>query len=374
MYRFSNNSNHRLGWPLLALLVVVAGCGGGGAGTQINSSSEASAIVDAVSSGNSSEVLAIIDPVTTDTGEFFDPGAGGSSGSGSGGGSGSNPGFPTNPVAGVIPIAPWPNRAGESWVCYIEGKRLPNGSVDQFFGIMRPNGTGAQEIARRVGFASISPDGTKFIAKVPGTNPEIAVIHQDGGREVFKSSFKNPQWVSFGPNGREFVFSHEGGLAVGDLETKTERSILSIPGTRALLQPQISPDGEKIVFGIAYLDKSVSLGVYDRNTGSHRVITPSSPGQLFNSWFADNRRVGYVNFNRTSGWEVVRVDTQSGFQEVLYNDKPVHGLAVTKTDRLILGVRAGGVEENEVWSFQPGTNSLVKISDRTRWFYGAPVF
>lgn len=126
----------------------------------------------------------------------------------------------------------------------------------------------------------------------------------------------------FTPNGRELIFTKDGGFHRINLKTKTIKSIdfsvevnldmgptLSFPyeisdgpiESRIIMDPVLSPNGEKIVFSTF-----MHLYLADVESGEHERVTKSKRGEFHPSWSPDGRYLVYVTWEAGAGhiWKV----------------------------------------------------------------------
>jgi Tol biopolymer transport system component/predicted Ser/Thr protein kinase len=140
-----------------------------------------------------------------------------------------------------------------------------------------------------------SPDGTQisYISSQPGRRSQLCLVGRDGGspRTLYEASFlTRPSWV----DGTTVAFA-EGPFAFAPM---TEVKLLdvksgkvgSLPGSKSLVLPVVSPDGR-------YLASSTSDGrklrVYDFTTHAWQELALPSVG--FAEWTADSRYLYFDN-------------------------------------------------------------------------------
>lgn len=110
-----------------------------------------------------------------------------------------------------------------------------------------------------------------------------------------------PGSVSFGADGRSVVYSMQGSLWRQALDSNTAEQLTAGPGYD--YQPDVSPDGKRIVFA-RYHDDAIELMLLD---SASNAITPLTAGKAVNvepRWSPDGRRLAWVSTQGTGRFHV----------------------------------------------------------------------
>ena len=212
------------------------------------------------------------------------------------------------------------SRDGE-WVAYV---KYPQGELWR----SRIDGSEPLQLSSRPLFASTpawSPDGKQiaFNGALVGEMAHPYLVSADGGepRRIGKiGNTVDPNWL---PDGSSLVFidndRDNGGIEVLNLQTE---SVLTLPESKTLNQPRISPDGRWIVALSTHLQK---LLLFDMQTQSWRELAQAGSIE-WPAWSRDSR---YIYFERTGpGPEIVRIAVKGGTPEVILSLKDIHTTGV----------------------------------------------
>jgi TolB protein len=158
---------------------------------------------------------------------------------------------------------------------------------------------------------SWSPDGKQLVCHTYRSPTPIVVMNPDGsGREGIIKHLGSPRWS---PKGNRIASTLRGGIALHDLATGTERTILRGPYS-VLLGFSVSPDGLRLCFG------DNSGGLFVATLGERRMT--ATVRQLLmqgevdhTSWAPDGRRVVFC-------WHPTNTNGQLYIMDVNSKDPP----------------------------------------------------
>ena len=134
--------------------------------------------------------------------------------------------------------------------------------------------------------------GTAFAQRQP-VLPQIDVPHDYYFREMYlprvTTGQTDPAWL---PDGETLVYSMQGSLwrqrvGSGIAEQVTEGALYDF-------QPDVSPDGERIVFA-RYDGEAIELWLHDLVNGESRALTSGGNVNVEPRWAPDGRRVAFVS-------------------------------------------------------------------------------
>lgn len=172
-----------------------------------------------------------------------------------------------------------------------------------------------------------SPDGTQiaFMASQPGQHWQLYLISSQGGEaQPLASERVNQSDLTWMPDGKSLVFGHmpwlqyanssESGIEMLDLQT---RRISSLPGSRGLFSPRVSPDGRYVA---AFSADSKKLMLYEFATRKWSLLAQSR--FAYSNWSHDSRYIYLEDYSR--GDDIVRVSVRGGPSQVMesVNDVP----------------------------------------------------
>lgn len=175
--------------------------------------------------------------------------------------------------------------------------------------VMKPNGTGLKSIVlppavgyQVVGSAEFSRDGKQIamdMSQGSTATSHLIVCNADGSgiRDLGPGCMP-----SFSPDGKQFVFSHDGVMIVN--ADGTNRQVLDGAGWGT----QWSPDGKWIAYG-----KSGNVVLMDPNTRATRTLLTGDDAQRYGSiywnlgWSHDSQTVGFKARRRSDGEDEVAI-------------------------------------------------------------------
>ncbi|MEO6577490.1 MAG: hypothetical protein ABIO99_01135 [Candidatus Limnocylindria bacterium] len=175
----------------------------------------------------------------------------------------------------------------------------------------------------------MSPDGSTLVYAKAITTPEgpdpfreagIFVSDADGGNERQLTTAPNgavDEWPDISPDGQWVVFTRghvpEGGLYIVNIDGTELRQL--IPAEFEALRPRWSPDSEWIVLssnGSRFAEESANVWVVAPDgTGLRQLTDESVPGQAWApDWSADGEQIVFVHTNTagSGGLDVIGLD------------------------------------------------------------------
>jgi eukaryotic-like serine/threonine-protein kinase len=222
-----------------------------------------------------------------------------------------------------LPAGPIDSSADRKWLAYVSypdmtlwrSKADGSDKMQLTFPPMRAYGPRWSPDGSQIVFSDIQSDRPQQICLVPlsGGIPEV-LIRDDVNAQ-------DPTWT---PDGKSIVFAKYNQADLGEIysmELKT-RKVSSIPGSKGLYSPRVSPNGRYIS---ALTINQEKLMLFDANT-NHWAILAEGDQVGYNEWSHDGK---YIYMRESSGGagELVRVKTKSNELEHLLNLKDFPQLA-----------------------------------------------
>ncbi|HEY5643446.1 MAG TPA: hypothetical protein VIS31_11285, partial [Woeseiaceae bacterium] len=122
---------------------------------------------------------------------------------------------------------------------------------------------------------------------------QIGVPHDYYVREMHLPRLSTgPGTLAWMPDGNALVYAMQGSLWLQSLDNGTARQLTAGPGYD--YQPDVSPDGQRIVFA-RYDGKAIELQVLDIRSGEVTALTDEGAVNTDPRWSPDGERIAFVS-------------------------------------------------------------------------------